>query len=55
MDAVVQEINLRSDSTIPAFGQHATISKEKGGKRNIMNREIELMGQGIIIAYFSCY
>jgi hypothetical protein len=25
MDAVVQEINLRSDSTIPAFRQHATI------------------------------
>jgi hypothetical protein len=26
MDAVVQEINFQSDSTIPAFRQHATIS-----------------------------
>jgi hypothetical protein len=25
MDAVVQEINIQSDSTIPAFRQHATI------------------------------
>jgi hypothetical protein len=27
MDAVVQEINFQSDSTIPAFRQHATIFK----------------------------
>jgi hypothetical protein len=38
MDAFVQEINFRSDSTIPAFRQHATICAVQTVKTSISAR-----------------